>query len=306
VLFKKRREEKRDTISDCFRMANINNSPIKFNTHSIEAKGGNNKVCLIKNNILEMKSILEKISAEKEKECKYINFMDENSIFYQGSWHIKKLCKYGLGYAYMIDSNKGKRYKYYGYFKDDLYHGVGLLLYEDGYAYFGEFRNGVRCGFGKEYRKDVSYFGFFKNNKYHGYGEYNYNNKISYFGNFSRGIREGYGMLSMADGALYCGTFKFNKMHGIGNFHWPAGQTYYGAWKEDKMNGVGRYKWVNRDEYIGYYENDLRHGRGEYYFKNGAALYGVWRMSKKEGKFELIEKGHIYKISYRNDIQINY
>jgi hypothetical protein len=265
------------------------------------------KITLFKNiNLHEyhFEDIINHINLEKDKECKYISFIDENSIFYQGSWHLKKLCKYGLGYAYMTDESKGKRYKYYGYFKDDKYHGIGLSLNEDGHAYFGEFRNGVKCGYGKEYKNNVTYRGFFKNNKYHGYGEYNYFSKISYSGGFSKGLRDGYGLLTMNDGALYCGNFKNNKMDGVGYFQWPAGQRYYGSWTEDKMNGMGHYKFANGDSYIGYYENDLRHGRGEYYFKNGAALFGLWRNGKKEGKFELIEKGKVYKISYRNDVQV--
>lgn len=272
---------------------------------SLLANQSRNKIILFKKFPQhEFESILEHISLEKDRECKYINFIDDNSVFYQGSWHLKKLCKYGLGYAYMTDASKGKRYKYYGYFKDDLYHGIGLSLYEDGHAYFGEFRNGVKCGYGKESKNNVTYRGFLKNNKYHGYGEYTYLNKISYCGGFSKGLRDGYGLLLMTDGALYCGNFKNNKMEGVGFFQWPAGQNYYGSWVEDKMNGLGHYKFANGDSYIGHYKNDLRHGRGEYYFKNGAALYGMWRHGKKEGKFELIENSKVYKISYRKDIQV--
>lgn len=255
---------------------------------------------------LESEKIIEKISEEKEKGCGYISFRDKHSsVFYQGGWHLRKLCKYGLGTIYMVDSTRGMRYKYYGYFKDDMYHGVGMLQYEDGYFYYGEFRNGFQSGFGIEFNKNCQYMGFFKNGKYHGFGESRYNQKVLYCGNYSHGLRDGYGILFLTDGSIYCGSFKNNKMEGTGCFQWPSGHKYFGNWKNDKMQGFGSYRWAKGDRYVGYYENDLRHGQGEYSFdKNKAVLVGKWKFSKKEGRFELHEASNIYVLNYQNDIQI--
>ena len=146
--------------------------------------------------------------------------MDSNNVFYQGSWHINKVCKLGLGYAYMVDNTKGKRYKYYGYFKDDVFNGIGMLLYENGYSYFGEFRNGKKEGYGNETQENITYKGFFRNGSYKGDGEYICKNKISYAGTFLNGLKHEYGILYTGDGSHYCGTFKNDKMHGIGFFKW--------------------------------------------------------------------------------------
>ena len=203
------------------------------------------------------------------------------------------------------------KFRYVGYFKQNLFHGLGILEKENGWIYKGEFRDNVSNGFGIEISDAGKYEGFWLNGRYHGYGEFYYTNKnkdgttgknLEYKGCYFNGIRDGIGIISFEDGGRYFGSFKKNKMNGVGLFEWKQGHKYYGTWKSDKMNGKGKYVWKNGDMYIGEYENDLRHGKGEYLFKkNDSVLKGQWIEGKKEGKFTLVEKQKSYVINFKND-----
>ena len=58
---------------------------------------------------------------------------------------------------------------------DDLWHGYGIEILEDGAKYKGTFVNGIREGKAKIKLCDGSkYKGEFKNNMMHGYGTYTY------------------------------------------------------------------------------------------------------------------------------------
>lgn len=255
----------------------------------------------------ELENILNDMAVQKPytKPVSYLD--DDTSIFYEGGFHSIRETKYGLGFVYMTDLAKSpKRYKYIGYFKDDLYHGLGIMVREGGYYYKGEFREGKYNGYGVEHsRESFSYEGFFLNGVFHGYGKfYNIVKGTSYIGNFIYGRKDGLGLYETAQGCKYLGFWKKGSMNGLGLFSWKEGHRYFGQWKNDKMNGKGKFVWKKGDYYIGNYSNDFRHGDGEYYFTDGSILKGRWVYGKKEGTFVLIQDQEIESVQYRNDIQI--
>jgi hypothetical protein len=261
-----------------------------------------NRVLIKTKDYYELNKIQELYHKEEENLI-FVSFRDKvNNLFYEGYWHIMKNCKYGLGVEYNFENNN--RYKYFGYFKDNRFHGLGILLKEHNYSYYGEFRNGKFAGFGFEKGKTFSYQGFFKDNKYSGYGEYCFM-KSSYTGSFAKGQKMGIGFAKFEDNCSYIGMYQDNLMHGLGLYKWPEGHMYYGGWKEDKKYGIGYHFWNSGHSYLGGYKSDLKDGNGEYIFENGAKLRGSWTNGKKENIFELIDLNqNVYQIVYRNDIQI--
>jgi hypothetical protein len=267
------------------------------------------------NNRTTLENLIDEFN-KTMKECKLVKMLEKSKgIYYEGTLNLKTKSKQGIGIQYMIDKEKGMRYKYLGYFKNDLFHGYGLLCKEDGYRYEGEFRYGVKCGIGFEFSEKSKYEGFFCNDKHHGYGETSFfhtgTNKIQaskssslHRGCYNQGFRENIGYLEYEDNSKYIGNFLFNKMNNIGAFFWPVGHSYYGTWKDEKMHGRGKYMWKNGDIYLGGYENDLRHGEGEYFFaERNSLLKGFWTNGKKNGRFKLYENGEFFSLTYRNDQQ---
>ena len=258
--------------------------------------------------ILFLKAFLEDVERNSKVTEEKSFYCDEDGTFYKGSYHTKLEEKYGFGLQYMMNKNKGTCYKYKGYFYRNKFHGCGILQKEDGYCYFGEFREGQQTGYGREILETGNYDGFFLNGKYSGYGVFNYtNNKVTHKGCYDKGFKNNLGILNFEDGSRYIGNFKFNQMYGNGFFEWALGHKYYGKWKDDKMQGKGKYVWKHLDMYIGQYDNDLRHGEGKYiFYKNNAELKGTWRNGKKEGNFILKESPtHVYQLQYRNDQQVD-
>ncbi len=253
-----------------------------------------------------MEFILFQIEQRKES-CKQVVLNDElTKSFYEGSMDKVTKTKCGLGLCRSSNEKNGKKFKYYGYFYNNEFHGIGIYLREDGYVYKGEFRNGKKCGFGIETQSDkYAYKGFFYDDKFNGFGVYNrLDKKAIYHGNFSNNQKEGLGYIKFNDESFYSGTFKNNKREGKGLIKWSEGQSFFGGWINDKMNGNGIFHFKNGDLFKGNFENDIKNGEGIYYYKNGASLQGNWINGKKEGSFIYMKKGIKMTEVYRNDNHI--
>jgi len=249
---------------------------------------------------------MERNDKENITEEKVI-FSKEDSTYYKGTFHVIFEEKYGFGTQYMINKNQGHMYKYRGFFSKNKFHGYGILQGEAGYLYYGEFRNGLQCGFGVEISDAGVYTGLFLNGKYQGYGEFvAKNRKYSYVGCYDKGFKEGLGFLDYDDKSKYIGNFKLNQMSGSGFFCWVQGHKYYGSWKLDKMQGRGKYVWKTGDIYIGPYDNDKKHGEGVYiYHHNNAELRGTWKNGNKEGRFMLRESpNQQFFLKFKKDQQV--
>eukprot|EP00756_Hemistasia_phaeocysticola_P023471 Hpha_TRINITY_DN15896_c2_g13::TRINITY_DN15896_c2_g13_i1::g.191952::m.191952 len=92
--------------------------------------------------------------------------------------------------------------KYKGAFKAGVYHGNGLLCYEDGNYYEGNFKGGKKSGHGKEVAgEDGTYVGRFEDGRKHGRGTLEYPWGAVYEGEFHHGVMHGVYMFTILQGA---------------------------------------------------------------------------------------------------------
>ncbi|MBR1663309.1 MAG: hypothetical protein IJ696_03170 [Ruminococcus sp.] len=100
-----------------------------------------------------------------------------------------------------------------------LAHGSGVMNYNNGSVYEGDFKNGIRFGAGKFTGADgVVYVGCFRND-----------------------IPEGFGRVSYPDGSSYEGEWRYGGISGKGIFTEPDGSSYEGYFKEGIKDGRGVY-----------------------------------------------------------------
>ena len=81
---------------------------------------------------------------------------------------------------------------YIGQLKSGKRHGIGVLIWEDGSKYSGEWSEDHPCGFGVEKYADGS----------------------NYAGCFLQDLRHGYGEFEISPGVSYCGQFEEGELHG--------------------------------------------------------------------------------------------
>ncbi len=110
------------------------------------------------------------------------------------------------GYTWVDTSN------YKGWEKNNKYNGYGVYS-EGGDLYKGEFKDGMRHGYGIQTWADGDrYEGEFRNDKSHGLGVYTW-----------------------AFGDRYDGRVKNNKMHGLGVYTFKNGEQHEGQWRNNKF-----------------------------------------------------------------------
>ena len=126
------------------------------------------------------------------------NLYYKNAEYYKGQF--KNGIKHGKGTDYYKKDKKQKNsnIKYNGYYKNDKYDGNGILYYENGEYYKGEFKDNYFDGRGYECLSDGSlrYNGYFVKNIYEGKGIFfNYKEKEYYFGVWKNGKMNGMGKI---------------------------------------------------------------------------------------------------------------
>ena len=139
---------------------------------------------------------------------------------YEGD--IKNMKKDGKGIE------KNKNYTYLGSFKDDLKHGKGKLIYNEGEEYYeGEFTNGKMTGYGfYKWANNNTYKGQFLDGKLHGKGIFKWEDGNEYEGDYVNNIKEGQGEYRSKNGKKYKGPYKNGKQHGIGIVTTPNGESF--------------------------------------------------------------------------------
>mmetsp|Transcript_17896 Transcript_17896/g.30586 ORF Transcript_17896/g.30586 Transcript_17896/m.30586 type:complete len:134 (-) Transcript_17896:74-475(-) len=90
----------------------------------------------------------------------------------------------------------------------------GLFHYSNGDSYEGEFRDGVRSGWGKMTFSDDG---------------------CVYEGQWVRGLHDGQGTKSWADGIEYVGEWKGGMMHGQGKYTMSDGYLMNGRFESDEF-----------------------------------------------------------------------
>lgn len=126
--------------------------------------------------------------------------------------------------------------------------GRGLMMYDDKSTYDGQWRQGLKCGQGKEFWASGDHYeGEWKDSFRHGRGRYTYamtpygNDCVAFDGLWERGD-ETEGSLLFRNGRVHTGTFKAGLPHGHGVVTFPdtdnplGAERYEGTWVAGKAD----------------------------------------------------------------------
>ena len=120
---------------------------------------------------------------------------------------------------------------YTGYYKACARHGKGIVKFDNGSSYEGEFVDDNYCGKGVEITGIGRYVGDFKENKKHGHGVLYWNDGRRYDGQWKLDLMSGFGVMDWHDGRRYYGTFKDDDFEGEGVFTWQGGRKLDAVFK---------------------------------------------------------------------------
>lgn len=211
-----------------------------------------------------------------------------NGFVYQGNTQTKDWYSgealdrkfHGKGSYYYHEEGPFKGNRFEGQFQNGAFF-KGTYYFTNGAKYSGEFRNGVRHGFGKDSFIDgSSYEGGYFDGKRQGKGTVIYNNGHKYIGSFQDDKKNGFGVLYFLK-QRYEGNFKDDEYHGIGTYFHENGDISIAEYIYGKRSGLGVYLFKNGARYVGEYVNDERSGLGIFYGTNGNILSeGVWQNNK--------------------------
>ena len=208
---------------------------------------------------------------------------------------------------------------YEGEFVNNLKNGIGVMVWQSGDKYIGEWKAGNITGKGKLIYKDGRiYEGDFLKDQIEGKGTMIYKDGSKYIGDFKNGLKNGQGKYTYANGTIEEGEFinsiyqnpmnasytcvKGDCNNGIGTYNFAYGPrtSYTGQFKDGKPDGEGSFI-ENDDIYKGHFEKGKKNGNGILTVKNGSTYTGIWK------KDELIEgtftdnKGTIYTGQFTKD-----
>ena len=140
---------------------------------------------------------------------------------------------------------------------------LGPYKYNDGSTYQGQYKNGLRTGYGRKVLKTGSvYEGYWENDEPHNHGVF----------------------LHVA-GGNYIGNWKQGKVHGKAIFKHFTGARYIGEWKDGLQDGFGKEYCHNGDIYEGEYKAGYKHGEGVFKMRmTGGRYEGQFYRNKIEGK----------------------
>lgn len=149
--------------------------------------------------------------------------------------------------------------------------GRGVMRFNDGSVYDGEWQNSVMVGEGVCTYPDgrTEYKGEWRNGNPDGHGCFIYSNGDRYDGSWKNGKMDGRGVYAFQNSEVYDGEWKQNKHHGDGKFTYKSGNIYDGQWRHGKREGNGIFKYANGDEFAGEYSDDRKDGLGVYRRANG-------------------------------------
>jgi len=96
-------------------------------------------------------------------------------------------------------------------------HGLGIITFEDGNTYAGEWKFGEKEGVGVfAFPNGETYMGEYKKGLMHGKGVYYFENGDRYEGEFAEDVFEGVGRFTWDDGRRYTGGYQNGLVHGRG------------------------------------------------------------------------------------------
>ncbi|CAB9519741.1 whole genome shotgun sequence [Seminavis robusta] len=164
--------------------------------------------------------------------------------------------------------------------EDNLPHGKGLMRYDNGKFYNGEWDLGYWHGKGVLLSATGdSYNGDFVHSTRHGRGLYEYDNGDSYDGDFNADKPHGKGTFRFADGGVYYGGFIFGSFEGQGWYEFDGGR-YEGEWRAGCYDGHGTLQYADKSSYTGQFQAGKATGMGEEVSADGVVRVGLWKQGE--------------------------
>ena len=189
-----------------------------------------------------------------------------------------------LAQYYEFDENKANQFLYITHIPEDWTNKDGVFINSKGHQYVGEWKDDKFHGQGMlfadnnklERRKTQNRWeGVFKNGKLEGQGTW-LEITADVEGNF----------FNPQHSEEYVGEWKDGKFHGQGTKKTSNGEEYIGEWKDGWRDGQGKYKnqgetyemcrKMGGETYEGEWKNNSCHGQGSWY------CFGMWMI----GRFE--------------------
>jgi TonB family protein len=219
-----------------------------------------------------------------EDENKKSKHQATNSHTNESVYSIAKNDSYGFiedknGCKVWMANPKGKTFEWYGSCEHGYAFGEGaLIVFQDKklYAeYSGTLIRGKLSGNVKAvFASGDKYEGEYKNGMREGYGTYIHGDSAKYTGNHSKGKRFGKGILVFPNGDKYIGEFNNDLPNGVGSFSFTNGVEYIGDVKDGIPEGKGVGTYPEGSKYAGDYVNGEPNGRISATFKNGDSYFG--------------------------------
>ncbi len=164
---------------------------------------------------------------------------------------------------------------YDGSFIDSLWNGTGVMVWQNGDKYIGDFKAGYRTGKGKYYYANgVIHEGDYIKNIIEGKGTMFFTDGSKYVGDWKNGNRTGKGKYYYANGVIHEGDYIKNIIEGKGTMFFTDGSKYVGDWKNGNRTGKGKHYYANGDYYEGDFVDNNINGKGKYIYKNGTIEEG--------------------------------
>ena len=191
----------------------------------------------------------------------------------------------------------GGPFSYVGFVRecDGRRHGMGIITYESGHVYSGEWIDGMRDGRGRYCWPDGRvYEGEYQDDERNGRGRMLQMTRCLsdsrmravewYDGEWKDGKANGTGKHTWPDGDVFEGEFKDDHISGRGRLTSTNGEVYEGEYRASKKSGRGKFTWRDGAVYEGEFEADKRNGRGKMTWAGGSVYEGEWRDGRCHGQ----------------------
>ncbi|WVY96712.1 hypothetical protein V8G54_028863 [Vigna mungo] len=226
--------------------------------------------------------------AERTKSLDAISEIDRVSILTNGeAGHSSEVAGFRVGELALPNGES-----YCGSLLGNIPEGQGKYVWSDGCVYDGEWRRGMRNGFGKiQWPSGVMYEGEFSGGYIHGTGTYIGPDNLTYNGRWRLNLKHGLGYQVYPNGDIFEGSWIQGTPEGPGKYTWANGNVYLGNMKGGRMSGKGTLTWVSGDSFEGSWLNGMMHGLGVYTWSDGGCYVGTWTRGLKDGKGTFYPKG---------------
>ena len=183
--------------------------------------------------------------------------------------------------AYNFITKKYPNGTYKGYIYNDKREKSGIMFFDNGAKYEGQWKNDKKNGkgvFTSSHYFDcknfvgMKYEGDFKDDKFEGYGITTYTNGDKYEGEWKNNKQYGRGIVTYFNGEKYEGDWKEGFFDGTGIFYLKNGERFEGRFKDNKYNGYGKYFYINGEWLEGIFKNDHPSGNCLLHKKDGTVV----------------------------------